>query len=346
MQAPPILGGAVIHATPWRFPKLAHRTEERTVTTRRTLFAASAVAALPMPAAAQAAPLREIRIGYQKTGLLYIDKQRGLIEARLRARNVAVKWVEFTFGPPLLEALNVGSIDYGTAGDTPPIFAQAANAKLIYVAAQEAAGSGSAILVPPGSSIHRLEDLRGKRVGFARGSSSHNLTVAALEKAGIRWDEITPVPLPPADARAAFERGALDAWTIWDPFFALAEARPGVRVLSLARGIITQNSFFLANRDFTQAHPQAVAAVNEELARTARWAEANRPEVARTLSEASGIGLDAWERAVARTEYAVGPVSAAVVEEQQRIADRFRRLGLLPRPISVRDIVWEWSPQT
>jgi sulfonate transport system substrate-binding protein len=200
--------------------------------------------------------------------------------------------------------------------------------------------------VPPGSFIHRLEDLRGKRVGFARGSSSHNLTVAALEKAGIRWDEITPVPLPPADARAAFERGALDAWTIWDPFFALAETRPGVRVLSLARGIITQNSFFLANRDFTQAHPQAVAAVNEELARTARWAEANRPEVARTLSEASGIGLDAWERAVARTEYAVGPLTATVVEEQQRIADRFRRLGLVPRPISVRDIVWQWSPQT
>ena len=313
--------------------------------TRRDLLAAAG-AALPLAAVAQTPPLPELRIGYQKNGLLYIDKQRGLIEARFRAQNVAVRWVEFTFGPPMLEALNVGSINYGAVGDTPPVFAQAANAKLVYVAAQEAAGSGSAVLVPPGSPLQRLEDLRGKRVGFARASSAHNLTVAALEKAGLRWNEITPVPLPPADARAAFERGSLDAWTIWDPFFAVAEARPGVRVLAPATAISAQNSFFLAGRDFAQAHPQAVAAVNEELARTARWAGENRPEVARLLSEASGIGLDVWERAVARAEFAVGPMNAGVVEEQQRIADRFHRLGLIPRPVPVRDIVWQWRTQS
>ena len=151
--------------------------------------------------------------------------------------------------------------------------------------------------------------------------------------------------LPPADARAAFERGSLDAWTIWDPFFAIAEARPGVRVLSLARGIITQNSFFLANRDFTGRHPQAVAAVNEELLKTARWAEQNRAEVAKLQSEATGIDLAAWERATARQEFAISPVSLAVAEEQQRIADRFHRLGLIPRAITVRDIIWQWHPE-
>lgn len=313
------------------------------MTTRRLLIAGAATT-LATPALGQGTALREVRIGFQKTGLLYVDRSRGLIEARFRAQNVPVRWVEFTFGPPLLEALAVGSIDYGTVGDAPPIFAQAANANLLYVAAQEAAGSGSAILVPPGSPIQRLEDLRGKRIGFARASSSHNLTIAALEKAGIGWNEITPVQLPPADARAAFERGSIDAWTIWDPFFALAEGRPGVRVLALARGIITQNSFFLANRDFTNRHPQAVTAINEELARTATWAEANRPEVAKLLSDASGIELPAWERAVARTEFTVGPLNAAVIAEQQRIADRFHRLGLIPRQIRVADIVWQWRP--
>ena len=314
---------------------------------RRTLLAGLTLAspALAGVARAQGTAPREVRIGFQKTGLLYIDKQRGLIEARFRAQNVPVRWVEFTFGPPLLEALNVGSIDYGSVGDTPPIFAQAAGANLVYVAAQEAAGSGSAILVPPNSPIQRLEDLRGKRIGFARASSSHNLTVAALEKAGIAWNEITPVQLPPADARAAFERGSLDAWTIWDPFFALAEGRPGVRVLALARGIAVQNSYFLANRDFATRHPQAVAAINEELVRTATWSEANRPEVARILSEASGIELPAWERAVSRLEFTVGPVTESVIVEQQKVADRFHRLGLIPRPVAVRDIVWTWRPQ-
>ncbi|MGG5820089.1 sulfonate ABC transporter substrate-binding protein [Falsiroseomonas sp. HW251] len=309
--------------------------------TRRGILAAAS-ALLAAPAVAQPSALRELRIGYQKTGLLYIDKQRGLIENRFRQQNVAVRWVEFTFGPPLLEALAVGSIDYGTVGDAPPIFAQAAGANLLYVAVEEAAGSGSGILVPPGSTLQRLEELRGKRVGFARASSAHALTIAALDKAGVAWSDITPVQLPPADARAAFERGALDAWTIWDPFFALAEGRPGVRTLASASDIARQNSFYLANRDFVNRHPAAVAAVNEELARTAAWCEANRAEVARVLSEASGIELPAWERAIARREFSVGPVTPRVVEEQQRVADRFRRLNLIPRDVRIADIVWPW----
>ncbi len=118
-----------------------------------------------------------------------------------------MKWTEFQFGPPLLEALNVGSIDYGPTGDAPPIFAQAARANLLYVASNETAGNGSAILVPANSSIRTLADLKGKRLGFARASSAHNLTIAAIEKAGLQPSDVTPIYLTPADARAAFERG-------------------------------------------------------------------------------------------------------------------------------------------
>jgi NitT/TauT family transport system substrate-binding protein/sulfonate transport system substrate-binding protein len=173
---------------------------------RRYILAALPGALLAAPALAQStgSKARELRFGYQRNGTLLIAKQQGVLEARLKPLGVEVKWSEFSFGPPLLEALNVGSVDYGTTGDAPPIFAQAARANLLYVAAVEAAGSGSAILVPPGSTLQTLADLRGKRIGFARASSAHNLTIAALEKAGIAWNEITPVQLPPADARAAF----------------------------------------------------------------------------------------------------------------------------------------------
>lgn len=315
---------------------------------RRTLLGTVAagigLAALPRMAAAQSEPPKEIRIGFQKNGLLLIAKQQERLEARFKPLGISVKWVEFQFGPPLLEALNVGSIDYGTTGDAPPIFAQAARANLLYVAAQEAAGSGAAILLPPNSPIRTLQDLKGRKIGFAKASSSHNLTIAALEKAGIGWDEITPVYLPPADARAAFERGSLDAWTIWDPFFALAEAQPGVRILALSRGIVAQNSFFLANKGFAEKNPKIVAAINEELAKVARWAESHRGEVAVVQSEATGIALDHWKRAVERAEFAIGPVHEGVVAEQQRIADRFHKLGLIPKPIVVRDIVWTWTP--
>jgi sulfonate transport system substrate-binding protein len=308
-------------------------------------FGAVTLAAFaPVAWAQTAAPPKEVRIGFQKNGLLLIAKQQGRLEQRFKPLGIEVKWVEFSFGPPLLEALNVGSIDYGTTGDAPPIFAQAARANLLYVAAQEAAGSGAAILVPPNSPIQSLEDLKGKKVGFAKASSAHNLTIAAIEKAGIPYDGFTPVYLAPADARAAFERGSLDAWTIWDPYFATAEKIPGVRILSLSKGIVAQNSFFLANKDFTAKYPQVVAAINEELVAVSKWAESHRGEVAEVQAAATGIDLESWKRAVERTDFSIGPVNDRVIEEQQRVADRFHRLGLIPKPVSVRDIVWTWTP--
>lgn len=315
---------------------------------RRLLIAAVPAVALAARAIAQSSPkppgrARELRFGYQRSGTLLIAKQQGVLEKRLQPLGVAVKWVEFSFGPPLLEAMNVGSIDYGTVGDSPPIFAQAARARLLYVAAVEGAGSGSAILVPPGSALQALADLKGKRVGFARASSAHNLTIAALEKSGLAWSDITPVQLAPADARTAFESGALDAWTIWDPYFAVAEKRPGVRILASARGIAKQNAFFLANSDYTRANPEIIAAVNEELAKVALWSEGNRDAVAQVLAEATGIDLPSWQRAVLRTDYRVAPLDERVIGEQQQVADRFHRIGLIPGRIAVRDIVWKWE---
>ncbi|WP_066716149.1 MULTISPECIES: sulfonate ABC transporter substrate-binding protein [Hyphomicrobiales] len=313
---------------------------------RRDFIAGLAGSALASGAAlAQpAAPLKELRIGFQKNGILLIAKQQGVLEKRFAAQGIGIKWVEFQFGPPLLEALNVASIDYGPTGDAPPIFAQAARANLLYVATQEAAGSGAAILLPPNSPIRTLTDLKGKKIAFAKASSSHNLTIAAIEKAGIGYEEFTPVYLPPADARAAFERGSVDAWTIWDPFFAIAEQVPGVRILSLSKGIVAQNSFYLANRDFTGRHPDVVAAINDELAKVARWAETHRGEVAAVQAAATGLPIEPWKRAVDRADFVIAPLNPRVLDEQQRVADRFHRLGLIPKPINVRDIVWDWKP--
>jgi sulfonate transport system substrate-binding protein len=307
--------------------------------TRRALLAATATpAALAFPARAQAP--REFRIGYQKSGILVVAKQQRAIENRLKPLGVEVKWIEFSFGPPLLEALNIGSIDFGTTGDAPPIFAQAAGANLLYVAAQPGAGAGAAILLPKNSPIRSLADLKGKRIAFAKASSAHNFTVAALEKAGLAYKDVQPLYLAPADAAAAFARGSVDAWTIWDPYFAIAEKGEGVRVLTLAKDIAAQNSFFLANRGFTERHGSVVRAVAEELATVAAWSQANRGEVARLLSDGTGVELEATRRAVERTDFVIEPVSAAVTAEQQRVADRFHALGLIPKPIDVRAIVW------
>ena len=307
---------------------------------RRALLAtAFATAAWPARAADPV-----FRIGYQTNGILVVAKQQGVLEARLKPLGVGVGWTEFSFGPPLLEALNLGGIAFGQTGDAPPIFAQAAGSDLVYAAAQGAAGSGAAILVAEASPIRTLADLKGRRVAFAKASSAHNLTLAALAKAGLTYADIVPVTLAPADAAAAFASGQIDAWTIWDPYFAIAQGRPDVRVLALATDIARPNNFFLANRSVARTQPQVVKAVVEALSGVAAWCEANRPAVAAILSRGTGVPLAATERAVARTDYVIGPVTPELVAEQQAIADRFHAAGLIPKSIRVADAVWAAPP--
>ena len=305
---------------------------------RRHLLAAGLATAL-VPRASRAAEAGVLRIGYQKNGILAVAREQAAIEARLKGQGATVRWVEFSFGPPLLEALNLGAIDFGQTGDAPPIFAQAAGANLIYAAAQPNGGSGAAILLPKGSTIGSLTELKGKRVAFAKGSSSHNLIVAALEKAGLTYRDITPVLLAPADGAAAFAGGTIDAWTVWDPYFAIAEQGEGVRVLAQASEITPTNNFFLANKTFAEEQPTLLDGALAALGEVAVWCEANRGSVAASLSRITGVPLAATRRTVDRIRYVIAPMDETVTAEQQRIADRFHGLGIIPRPIRVADIV-------
>jgi sulfonate transport system substrate-binding protein len=311
---------------------------------RTALFVALAFAPLSAPSVS-AQELKELKIGFQKTGLPVIARQQGTIEKRLAARGIGTKWVEFTAGPPLLEALNVGSIDFGWTGDGPPIFAQAAGAKLVYVAALPPNGAGEAIIVKADSPIKSVADLKGKKVAMGKGTSAHNLTVAALEKAGLSFADINPVYLSPADAAAAFARDSVDAWTIWDPFLAIAETRAPTRTLTTGKDTFKVNTYALANRDFADKNPRAVLDVLDGLTEAAAWASANRDKVATSLAEITGVELTAQKLAAGRLEFGVFPVSEDIVTGQQATADRFQKLGLIPRAIIVRDIVWK-RPQT
>jgi sulfonate transport system substrate-binding protein len=321
--------------------------EETNMITRRTFTAglASLTAAAATSSARAAAPSSEFRIGYQKSGLFVIARQRGAIEARLKTLGIdQVKWVEFPYGPPLLEALGVGSVDLGSVGDTPPIFAQAARANVAYVAATPA--SQSAILIPPTSDLKTLADLKGKKIGFARGSSSNNLTVQALKKAGLAYTDITPVYLTPADAAAAFAKGSIDAWTIWDPYFAIAEKNQKAKVLATSNDVFASNSFFLANKDFAAKQPDVLQAALDELRQVAHWANGHRDAIASALTEVTGVDIEASKAAAARQVFALNPITDEIVAKQQVIADTFHELGLIPRSITISEAVWHPSARS
>jgi sulfonate transport system substrate-binding protein len=301
-------------------------------------FGTAAVATLSSRASAEA-DVKEIRIGYQKNGVLVIARQQSILEKHFKPLGIEVKWVEFSSGRPMMEAMNVGSIDYGAVGDSPPVFAQAAGAAIVYAAGQPIT-NGQGILVPPNSAIRSIADPKGKRVGFTKGSSAHNIVVQTLEKAGLTYADITPVYLTPPDAGPTFANGSIDAWSIWDPYFAIGETRQNGRVLVNASDITRSNSFYIANRDFAKNHAAVLQEIIDLTSSAAKWAESHRDEVAKSLSAITGIPLDIQTVAANRSSFAVGPITDDIIATQQGVADRFFKLGLIPRQIAIRDIVW------
>jgi sulfonate transport system substrate-binding protein len=301
------------------------------------LFAAGVMAASGGQANAQAPAKQEVRIGYQKYGTLTLLKGRGTLEQRLAQRNVTVKWTEFPAGPQLLEGLNVGSVDFGTVGEAPPIFAQAAGANLVYVGNEPPSPGSEAIVVPKDSKLRGVADLKGKKVALNKGSNVHYLLVKALEKAGLGYKDIEVIYLPPADARAAFERGAVDAWVIWDPFLAAAEKQLSARVLADGKGLVANHQFYLAARPYAEKNADIVRIVLEELAKVDDWGAKNPKDVAQILSAQTGLEVDVVALAASRYSYGVKPITADVLEQQQKLADTFANLKLIPKPIVVKD---------
>ena len=299
-------------------------------------LAALLCAALLWPAA-QAQDAKTLRIGFQKYGTLTIVRALGDLDKRLAAQGITVKWTEFPAGPQLLEGLNVGSIDFGTVGEAPPVFAQAAGAALVYVGNEPPSPTSEAILVPKDSPIKRVADLKGKKVALNKGSNVHYLLVRQLERAGVPYADVNVAYLTPADARAAFERGSVDAWVIWDPFQAAAEKQLGARVLADGTGVVKNYQFFLAARPYQQAHPEVIQTVLEEIRKGDLWARDHRAEAVALLQPVLGLDKAVVELAAERLAYGVQPITREVLLEQQQVADAFHALKLIPKPLNVFD---------
>ena len=316
-----------------------------TIRSRRTFLHASvfvAVAALvPATHAWASAPLKELRIGFQKSSVnLTLLKHRKGLEQRLPGTKLS--WFEFTAGPQMLEALSVGSIDFAVTGDTPPIFAQAAGSQLVYVGAEPAKPDNSAVLVKQDSPIKTLADLKGKKIALQKGSSAHYLAVRAVQQGGLQWTDITPVYLAPADARAAFERGSVDAWVIWDPYWAAIEKALSPRTLVTSRGLVSNHTYYLASRAFADAYPEVIHVLFEELTKSDSFVQQNHAEAVRIVAESTGLDLATIDTYIKRRPRSpVAYLTAQMSEEQQVIADTFHRQNLIPKQIRVKDIFWQ-----
>jgi len=302
--------------------------------------AAAPAPAEPAASPTPAPPTKEesvVRLGYQKIGAPFLLKDRpDELKAELAKHNARAEWVEFQAGPPLLEAMGAGAVDIGYVGETPPVFAQAGGVPFVYVAVDAPAPAAEAVLVPKNSKLQKVADLKGKKIAVNRGSNVHYLLVKALASAKLTLADVTVNYLAPPDARAAFDTGQIDAWVIWDPFYAAAEVA-GARKLVDGTGLVDNQLFYVARREYAEKNPALVNAVLEQYKKLSVWAKGNPEEVAKILARSSGIAYDALLIAEKRHVYEVKPITPEILAAQQTIADTFFKLQLIPQAIETKD---------
>ncbi|TWE00914.1 sulfonate transport system substrate-binding protein [Pseudomonas sp. AG1028] len=290
----------------------------------------------------------QLRIGYQKSStLISLLKSQGTLEKALADQDVTISWHEFPSGQPLLESLNVGNIDLSAdVADTVPVFAQAAGADLAYFAQEAPSPHAQAIVVREDSPIKSLADLKGKKVAVTKAAGVHYLLIAALAKAGLKFSDIEPAYLTPADGRAAFENRKVDAWVTWEPFLSGAQQQLPTRILADGEGLADYQRYYLTSASFARNHPQVLQIVFAELVKTGDWLRANPRQGAEVLGPLWG-NLDPAivEKANAKRSYQVRLVKPDSLAEQQRIADAFLAAGLLPKAVDARQVnIWSPAP--
>lgn len=297
----------------------------------------------PAPAAARkrsnGKSQQRVRFGYQPFGLLKLLRAQGVLERELAERGYGVQWRHFPSGIRLVEAFKRGELSIGVVGEGPPIFAQASDVPIVYIAAEAPAPEGEAIVVRHDSPIRSVAGLRGKRVAVLRGSNAHYLLIRALEEAGVGYGEITPKFVFQEAARARFRHGDVDAWVIGDPTLAEIERDLPIRVLRDGRGLTTNPAYYVASADFAANHAEVVALFRRELTAVQRWAGAHLEEAAGALAPQVGLAREAVGLALKRSlgESLQRP---EIIASQQRVADAFFRLKLIPRAVSVAEATW------
>lgn len=322
-------------------PPAAAGRVDRPLRRRRLLAAAAALPLLAHGAVSGRPDLAGVtlRVG------TYKGNWRALMAAAgLPAPAYAVDWRELNNGTLHIEAIHADALDLGFGSEIPALFAARQQASVRFVAAVREDLNNLVTVARGATPIHRIADLRGRRVGYARGTIAHYFLSRQLAEAGLAMADIRSAHLAPADGLQAFVRGDIDAWAIWGYNGQLARLQHGGRVVKTAHGYASGNFPVFANPK-ALADARREAAIGDFLQRLRRaylWANGHYLDFARAQSAETRVAvgdlIELWNQR--STDYAVLPAGPAAVAAHQQVADVFLQAGVLDAPVRVAPL-WD-----
>ncbi|MGJ7919784.1 aliphatic sulfonate ABC transporter substrate-binding protein [Neobacillus sp. LXY-4] len=282
-----------------------------------------------------------ITIGIQQIlGPLMLARNKGWFEEEFAKLGVDVKWSEFQSGPPHFEAMASDRLDFGQVGNSPVLAAQAAGIPFKEIASISEGLKGNAIIVQKGSSIKTLKDLKGKKVAVAKGSSGFNLLYQAIDKAGLKPEDVEIIQLQPDEAQPAFETGAVDAWAIWDPFISLQQLKNGARVLANCESVnVVSPSFTIVREKFAKEHPELVVEFLKVYEKALKWQNEHPEEAIKIFAEEKKLAPEVVEQVLENTTSINVPIDKKIINSQQETADFQYSLKAINQKIDTKQVV-------
>jgi sulfonate transport system substrate-binding protein len=279
-----------------------------------------------------------LNVGDQKgTGAEAVLSAAGL----LNTLPFKVSWSDFTSGPPMLEAMASGSVDIGGVGDAPPAFAASGGEAVEIVGARTTNGDQDALVVPKGSPITSLSQLKGKKIAYGSGSSGNYNLLTVLNKASLTTKDVTLVNLQPAEALAAFTSGSVAAWDIWPPYVQQVVAQDGARILAQGSQYGNPYSFEVASKAAV-ANPQKAAAIKIYLATLDKayvWTATHPAAWATAWGKASGLPTSIMNVAAKVDANTPAQITSSTISSEQGVVDQFFAAGLIPNKVDISDYI-------
>lgn len=285
--------------------------------------------------------VKEVNIGIQQSlSPFWIAKEKGWFEEAFEKEGVKVKWTEFQSGPPQFEGLAANKLDFSQVGNTPVIAGQAGSVGFKEIALSSEGLKGNGLLVQKDSGIEKLEDLKGKKIAVAKGSSGFGFLYKSLEFAGISPEDVEIIQLQPDEAMPAFENGSVDAWSIWEPFVSLQTIQNDAKLLANGETINAFSpAFTIVRSGFLEKHPEYVQLFLEVYDRTVKWQNDNEEEAIAIYAKTKDLDKKIIKNVLDNTKQVNEPITKEIIKAQQETADMQYKLKAIDKEIDVSEVV-------